>query len=120
MNHFNPAHMIDLLNIQIDSTMLPREQITTGKPEAGFVELGSFSGIDLGVWEHTSGVSTDIETDEIFIVLSGKATIDFLDSETQSITIQPGSFVQLSAGMRTQWNVEETLRKVYLVPAETD
>lgn len=118
-NQFAPARVVDLLKAQIESQLLPAEQVTQGQPETGFVELGTFSGTELGVWEHTPGVSTDVETDELFIVLSGKATIDFVDSDDPSIVVNAGSLVQLTNGMRTRWNVTETLRKVYLVSTET-
>ena len=65
------------------------------------------------MWEHTPGASTDVEADEVFVVLAGSATVAFEDPALQSIELRPGSVVRLTAGMRTVWTVRETLRKVY-------
>jgi len=93
---------------------LPDEQIVTGSPSTGLVELGAFSGVGLGVWEMTPGTATDVEVDEVFIVLSGRARIVFTDRDLDPIEIGAGDIVRLETGMRTEWTVTETLRKVYL------
>lgn len=92
---------------------VPAAQLVSGAPCAGVVVLGEFSGLEVGVWEHTPGASTDVEADELFVVLTGKATVRFLD-EDRIVELGPGSVVRLSAGQRTEWVVTETLRKVYL------
>ncbi|MEJ1088785.1 cupin domain-containing protein [Microbacterium sp. Mu-80] len=97
---------------------LPAAEVLEGTPTAGAHELGTFSGVELGVWEMTpGGVTTDIETDEVFIVLSGRARIDFTVPALPSIELGPGSIVRLTEGMRTTWTVTEILRKVYLAGA---
>lgn len=93
---------------------LPDEQIVAGSPSTGLVELGAFSGVGLGVWEMTPGTATDVEVDEVFIVLSGRARIVFTDRDLDPIEIGAGDIVRLETGMRTEWTVTETLRKVYL------
>ena len=57
-------------------------------------------------------VVTDIEVDEVFIVLSGSATLTFDDGEV--IELSSGVTVHLRAGDRTTWTVHEPLRKVYV------
>lgn len=66
------------------------------------------------MWEHTPGTSTDVEADEVFVVLAGAATVSFDGPALEPIELRPGSVVRLTAGMRTVWTVRETLRKVYL------
>ena len=73
-------------------------------------------GLEIGVWEMTPGVMTDVEADEVFVVLSGSATIEFADG-TATLRVGPGDVVRLAAGAETVWTVAETLRKVYLTPA---
>ena len=74
------------------------------------------AAFQVGIWEITPGVVTDVEADEFFVVLAGQATLTIEDDGTV-IYLRPGSLVRLSAGMRTRWHVTETLRKVYLAPA---
>lgn len=89
---------------------VPAEQVVAGAPTTGLVELTD----TIGVWEHTPGTSTDVESDEVFVVLSGSATVSFPDSSLAPLALRPGSVVRLTAGMRTVWTVHETLRKVYI------
>ena len=104
-----PGVEVDAGGLAIPLEPLPAEQVESGSPSAGFVELTSA----VGVWEHTPGTSTDVEADEVFVVLSGSATLAFADSPLAPIDLRPGSVVQLTDGMRTVWTVHETLRKVY-------
>lgn len=62
----------------------------------------------------TPGTASDIEADEVFVVLSGRALIEFVDPALPSVKVGPGSVVRLGEGMRTTWTVTETLRKVYV------
>jgi len=85
-----------------------------GTPSSGLVELDSFAGVDYGIWELTPGTVTDVEDDELFVVLAGDATLRFEDGT--SIELRPGVVVRLHEGERTEWEVRETLRKVYFSP----
>lgn len=69
--------------------------------------------IERGVWEITPGVVTDVEADEMFVVLSGRATIEF--DYGRSLEIGPGDVAVLTEGAATRWTVHETLRKVYQI-----
>lgn len=82
--------------------------------ESGLVALASVGAAEVGVWEHGPGASTDTEVDEVFVVISGAARIDFVEPDLPSLEIGPGDVVRLAEGMRTVWTVTETLRKVYL------
>jgi uncharacterized cupin superfamily protein len=75
--------------------------------------LGTVDSLEAGVWEHTVGTSTDIEVDEVFVVVSGRATVTCDDGTV--IELEPGAVGLLESGARTTWVVHETLRKVYVV-----
>ena len=93
---------------------LPADQVVWGDPATRFADLDEASGRSIGVWEHSAGVSTDVEADEVFVVLAGDATLEFDDPALPAVELRPGSIVRLEAGMRTTWTVRETLRKVYI------
>ena len=46
-------------------------QIVEGSPETAVATLGSFADTTYGVWEMTPGAMSDVEADELFIVLGG-------------------------------------------------
>lgn len=76
--------------------------------------IGEWRGAEVGVWECPPGTYPDTEADEVFVVLSGAATVEFVEPALPAIEIGPGIVVRLEEGMRTVWHVRETLRKVYL------
>lgn len=106
--------VIDALQVALEHEPLPAEVVRAGAPVAGIHELGEFGGVELGVWEMTEGTAVDTEADEVFIVLSGRAQIEFIEPLLPPVEVRAGSVVRLDAGMRTQWTVHETLRKVYV------
>ncbi len=85
----------------------------SGSPATGSLILDDRDGREVGVWEMTPGVATDVEVDELFVVLSGSATVDGVAEHP--LELAPGSVVKLVAGMRTTWTVRVTLRKVYVI-----
>lgn len=97
-----PVHEVQLTPDELDPA-----QIAAGEPTTSFLDLGGGRGI----WEITPGVVTDVETDEMFVVLSGRATIAVEGGAT--IEVGPGDVALLAKGARTTWIVHETLRKVY-------
>lgn len=99
-------------NLALDHEPVPGEQVTNGAPTVGMRTLGRFGAHEVGVWEMTPGAMTDTEDDEVFVVLAGAATIEFLDTGTWML-IGPGDVVHLAAGTRTVWTVTQTLRKAY-------
>ncbi len=68
----------------------------------------------VGVWECTAVSSTDVEVDEVSVVISGRARIDFVSPALPSIEVGPGDVFRLESGMKTVWTVKETLRKIYV------
>ena len=88
-------------------------QVLDGDPEVRSLAIHDGDDLAVGVWQHSVGVSVDVEADEVFVVLSGRATVQVVDGPT--LTLGPGDVGLLPAGARTTWTVQETLRKVYLV-----
>ena len=86
--------------------------VRAGVPLASAAELTGGHGRAVGLWELTAGTVTDVETDEVFVVLSGRGTLTFPDGS--AIALRPGAIVHLRAGDETVWEVTETLRKVYV------
>jgi uncharacterized protein len=106
--------MSRLLDITGPISAQPVEEasVVDGTPEIGFRRLAEFRATKVGVWEMSPGTTTDVETDEVFFVLAGSATLAFQDGTT--LTLGPRSTVRLRAGDKTTWIVHETLRKIYV------
>ncbi|MCV7227487.1 cupin domain-containing protein [Mycolicibacterium komossense] len=109
----DPNTAVPAASLALDHEPVPADQSVRGKPTTAAVALTQFGGLQVGVWEMTPGVMTDVEADEVFVVLSGAATVEFAD-DTKTLTLGPGDVVRLAAGSETVWTVTETLRKVYL------
>lgn len=88
-------------------------QIVSGEPVVtGKVLWESPDGRQIrGIWQITPGVVTDTEANELFVVVSGRATIEVDGGPV--LEVGPGDACVLREGDRTQWTVHETLRKAY-------
>jgi len=109
-----PGAVTDAAALVLAHEPLGSGEVVDGAPTTGSVALGEIRGVEVGVWEMTPGTASDVEADELFVVLSGAASIRFVSPELPTIEVGPGSVVRLSEGMRTVWTVAETLRKVYI------
>ncbi|WP_084125808.1 cupin domain-containing protein [Demequina sp. NBRC 110054] len=109
-----PGRSVVAAGLSVPLEALPDSQVESGAPLAGAVVLSEVGGVEVGVWEHTPGVSTDVEADEVFVVISGRATIEFTDGSAPALSVGPGDVVRLAEGQATRWTVTETLRKVYI------
>lgn len=110
------GHVTNASGLALERDPVAPAQVVAGAPETGHVRLDGSAGVTVGVWEMTPGAMRDVEADELFVVLSGDATVEFEEPALPTIELGPGSLVRLEAGMRTIWTVRETLRKVYLAP----
>jgi len=104
----------EALSLALGREPLDADVVRAGAPGTGIRELGAFRDVELGIWEMSEGAAVDTEADEVFIVLSGAARVDFIEPALPSIEVRTGSVVRLTEGMRTLWTVHETLRKVYV------
>ena len=112
-------------NLAVSATTTPIElepvdaaDTVSGSPRQGIAELGTMGTADVGIWELREGIVTDTEVDELFVVLSGGARIEFLDNENNVIDgpveVAQGDVMRLVGGSRTRWTVENHIRKVYI------
>ncbi|TFD74562.1 DUF861 domain-containing protein [Cryobacterium sp. Sr8] len=108
-----PGHATAAAALRIERAPVPAAQVVAGTPGTGSAVLDVLGDTEIGVWEMSPGAMRDVEVDEVFLVLSGAATVDF-EGDGRRITLAPGDIVRLVTGMRTVWTVTETLRKLYL------
>jgi uncharacterized cupin superfamily protein len=108
-----PNSAVTAATIDIATEPVPAGQSVSGQPRTGVLALTEFGGLEVGVWEMTPGAMSDVEADELFVVLSGSATVEFGD-DTPPLQLRAGDVVRLAAGTETVWTVTQTLRKVYL------
>jgi uncharacterized protein len=101
-----------LADSDLEPAPLDPAQVVSGGPEVRHLGLYEGDALAVGIWQHSAGVSTDVEADEVFVVLSGRATIEVDGGPT--LEVGPGDVGMLPAGIRTRWTVHQTLRKVYL------
>lgn len=97
----------------LEHESLPDGQVREGSPTTAVWEA-PVADLSCGLWEHTVGVSTDVESAEIFVVLSGRARIEIEGQDP--LEVGPGDVVELAAGARTVWHVTQTLRKFWVMP----
>lgn len=116
MTRIAPGGAVDAASLPLAHDPLAPALVVSGAPTTGWIALDESDAGEIGVWEHTPGTSTDVESDEVFVVLSGSATLSFDEPPLPSIELRPGMLVRLTAGMRTVWTVRDTLRKVYAAP----
>ncbi|MGW0751797.1 cupin domain-containing protein [Streptomyces sp. NPDC002587] len=104
---------VSVPDAELEAEDLDPSQIVSGEPVVtGKVLWESADGRQVrGIWQITPGVVTDTEADELFVVVSGRATIEVEGGET--LEVGPGSACVLREGDRTTWTVHETLRKAY-------
>ena len=109
---------IDAITLALELEPVPVDQVVEGAPQTGWVELSSTEHGEWGVWEMTPGALSDVEVDETFVVVAGRATLERNSGGQAGVEeLQPGVCVTLIAGEETIWRVSETLRKVYFAPA---
>ncbi|WP_223622528.1 cupin domain-containing protein [Microbacterium sp. EST19A] len=109
-----PGTGVDAAALPLAHEPLPTEEVRDGAPTAASVVLAALGDTEIGVWEMTPGTASDTEADEVFVVLSGRASIAFDDPDLPDLEVGAGSVVRLADGQRTVWTVSETLRKIYI------
>ncbi|MFI0090017.1 cupin domain-containing protein [Streptomyces bobili] len=111
-----PSFALHIADADLEPEPLDPGQIVSGAPEvSGKVVWASPDGRQVrGIWQITPGVVTDTEADELFVVISGSATVEVEGGATLRVG-PPGDLAVLRAGDRTTWTVHETLRKAYAI-----
>ena len=112
----DPGTIAEAASIVLEHLPVEAEQVVSGSPTTGHLVLDDDGERTVGVWEMTVGAMRDVEADEVFVVLTGAATVEFEHPHASPIVLAPGAVVRLESGMRTIWTVRQTLRKVYVSP----
>jgi uncharacterized cupin superfamily protein len=102
-------------DLALEASPLDPDSILEGSPEVSELVLDTSADgrVVRGVWQITPGVIRDVEYDEIFVVVSGRATVEIEGGET--LELEPGVAGVLRAGDRGTWTIHETLRKVFQI-----
>lgn len=109
----HPGLLLDALALPLEHEPVAAEQVVAGSPTTGYAVLVD-GPPEIGLWEMTPGTASDVEVDEVFVVLAGHGTVRFDMPLLEPITLRPGSVVRLTAGMHTTWHITETLRKLFI------
>ncbi len=119
MREDRPVAVTQSLDTAVTRDQVDASQVLRGEPRAGSAVLTTIAGAEVGVWEMTAGAMTDIEVDEVFVVVEGDAELTVLvdGRPSESYALSPGSVCRLTAGTTTLWEVPRRLRKVYLSPS---
>lgn len=118
--HALPAGVNAIFSVpeaEIMHEAVPAEETVSGQPTQGSVALGDFANSNFGVWELREGTVTDTEVEEISVIVSGSATIEFLAGPGAGETLQvaAGDVLRLAEGAQTRWTVTDHVRKVYFI-----
>lgn len=105
---------VDAVALPLTHDVVPADEVVSGAPTTASHALVTHGEVEVGVWEMTPGTASDVESDEVFVVLAGHARIEFVEPELPTIEVGAGAVVRLAEGQRTVWTVTETLRKVYI------
>lgn len=90
------------------------DSVLAGNPVTSITVLAAADKVKYGVWQITPGTSVQVATPGMFVVISGRATIE-VDGDL-TFDIGPGDVCICDGGERTIWTVHETLRKVWCDP----
>lgn len=104
----------------LEHEAVPADQSVAGDPTTAAERLGEIFGLEFGLWEMSAGIMTDVEAEELFVVLSGSATVQIHEANgfaADVLKLEPGTVCRLSEGMRTTWILDAPLRKLYLAQA---
>lgn len=107
-----PNQPIAAADVAVEPVPIESRLVQSGAPSAGATALGELGGVEVGVWEMTTGTARDTEIDEVFVVVTGRASVSVAGGPT--FDIGAGDIVRLRAGDETSWTVHEPLRKVYV------
>ncbi len=102
-------------DVELDMRLLDDARNSSGDVVTGVRAVASEGDMEVGVWEHSVGTSTDTEIEEVFVVIAGEGTVTC--SEGGRIDLAPGVVGLLPAGAQTTWTVTTPLRKVWITLA---
>jgi uncharacterized cupin superfamily protein len=104
------------LTITLEPEVDARRDDDNSTVQTGAVFLSELAAGAVDVWGAEVGRFRSVTTDEIFVVLQGRATVTF-EGTNETISIGRGDVVRLYAGQRNVWETIEPIRKVsFYVP----
>jgi uncharacterized cupin superfamily protein len=104
--HFDPT------SVTMQPYPVPAERLSEGTEVTFSVQWQHESRSEVGgVWQMTPGVLKGSEGDETFVVLSGRATVEFEDGRVWQL--ESGDVGVTLPGDVATWTVHETLHKVF-------
>ena len=108
-----PVAAIAAAAARLEPEPLDPAQILDGAPQtSAFVLATTPEGGETGVWRCTPGRFSDVEADATFVVLDGRATIEW---DAGRLDVGPGDVCALAAGTETVWTVHETILKGFRI-----
>ena len=105
-------HSFDASRVPLTHTPLDAEQNVSGDVTTAFSAEATWGDMEVGVWEHSVGTFTDVEIEEVFVVLEGEGTVTC--DQGGQIDLAPGVVGLLTAGAHTTWTISKPLRKVWV------
>ena len=113
MNDF----FLNALEQTLSFESVPASQVVEGEPSTGVWEAQPSGESNWGVWEMTPGAMSDVEEDELCVVIKGIGTLErHHNGKVTHHDLVPGVVLRLTEGEHTIWRVSESLRKVYWMP----
>jgi uncharacterized cupin superfamily protein len=111
----DPVAALAAAGAELGPDPLEPDQVIDGDPRTSAAVLATHpGGGESGVWRCTPGIFRDVEADETFVVLEGRATIEW---DGGSIEVGAGDVGVLAAGTETVWTVHETILKGFRIEA---
>lgn len=107
------SFVVSAATLPLEPWPLDSGQVVEGTPSVSVAIIDDDDPVQRGIWEHTPGVTRDVEANELFVVLAGRATIEVENGTT--LDLKPGTVGVFRAEERTVWTVHETLRKVFQI-----
>lgn len=97
----------------------PKATATRGEPVESGKVLFEDARTEAGVWECTPGAFTSRRDDfrEVVTIIKGRGRLR--DEDGNVTEFGPGSAVALPEGWVGEWEIDETVRKVYVVSYST-
>jgi uncharacterized cupin superfamily protein len=99
--------------LELEFDPLVPEQIIAGEAATADLELAADGPETAGFWSCTPGTFSDVEVHESFLIIAGRATINYEDG--RSFELGPGVVHEFAGGERTVWTVHEKLVQAYWI-----
>jgi uncharacterized protein len=99
-------------DVSLEHTALAPADDPSGEVTTAVASVATEGDMEVGVWEHSVGTSTDTEVEEVFVVIAGEGTVTCSDGG--HIDLAPGVVGLLPSGAHTTWTITTPLRKVWI------